>query len=129
MKKKVLVGLVLLTIIGVSAVFAQSINGLWRTAVGNVISIYDGKAVMTETNDRDWKEAERRGNIGIGAQTFRSIRSTGNLTWTAQVLTVDRTYAVSWGENVTFTMNPDGRTMQMRTQGSATGGGTWTRIQ
>jgi proteasome lid subunit RPN8/RPN11 len=128
MKKRVFMNIVLLAIIGTSAVFAQTINGLWRTAIGNVISIYDDKAVMTETNARDWKEAEKKGNIGIGAQSHRNIKSTGNLTWTGQYLSVNSsTYAVSWAGNVTFRMNTDGRTMQVQYQGG-TGGGTWTRI-
>ena len=129
MKKRVLLGLVLLTIIGTSMVFAQTINGLWRTAIGNVISIYDGQSVMTETKDRAWLEAEKRGNIGIGVQTCRNIRSTGNLTWTGQFLNLNNsTYAVNWAGNVTYTMNPDGKTMQVQYQGSA-GSGTWTRLQ
>jgi hypothetical protein len=128
MKKRVFMSLVLLTIIGANTVFAQTINGIWRTAVGNITSIYDGKAVLTETNDKTWLEAEKRGNVGIGTVFYRNIRTAGNLTWTGQALVVTgSTYAVSWGGNVTFTMSPDGRTMQIQIQG-ATGGGTWTRI-
>jgi hypothetical protein len=128
MKKIVLMSLVLLTIIGASAVLAQSIDGLWRTAIGNVESIFDGKAVFSEIVDRGWQEAEKRGNIGIGSPVYRNIRSTGNLTWTAQALVVNgSTYAVSWGSNVTFTMSPDGKTMQI--QGAGGSPGTWTRIQ
>ena len=131
MKKRVLLGLVLLTIIGASVVFAQPINGLWRTAIGNVMSIYDNKAVFTEIMNRDTQEAEKRGNVGIGSSAYRNFRNTGNLTWTAQALLVNTsTYAVSWGGNYTFTMNPDGKTLQMRsTDSNQTGTGTWTRIQ
>jgi len=129
MNKKVLMCLVLLTMVTASAVFAQTINGLWRTANGNVASIYDGKAVITEINARDWKEAEKRGNIGIGVQSHRNISSTGNLTWTGQYLGINpSTYAVNWAGNVTFKMNPEGKTMQVQYQ-NATGSGTWTRIQ
>jgi len=127
MKKKALMSIVLL-IIGASAVFAQTINGVWRGPSGGIISIYDGKGVWTEVNDKNWKEAEKRGNVGIGALAFRSIKSAGNLTWTGQTSTVNnRTYAVSWGGNVTFTVSPDGRTMQAKYQDG--GSGTWTRIQ
>jgi hypothetical protein len=134
MKKKVFLGLVLLVVVGASAVFAQSINGLWRSAAGNVFSIYDGKAVYTETNSSPVKEAERRGLLGIGSSGYRNIRSTGNLTWTATALLItERTYTVSWEREggTTFTMSPDGRTMHMgdtfATNNSA-GTGTWTRI-
>ena len=127
MKKKGFLLFVLTSII-VSGVFAQSINGLWRTAVGNVNSIYDGKAVITETNDRGWREAEKRGNISIGGQVIRNIRSTGNLTWTGQFLLLSSSnYATSWAGNATFTMNPDGRTMHVQYQ-NAGNSGTWTRI-
>jgi hypothetical protein len=129
MKKKVLMGLVLLIVIGTSAVFAQTINGIWRTAAGNIVSIYDGKAVLTETNNRDWKEAEKRGNIGIGSPIYRSIRSAGNLTWSGQALLVvnSSTYAVRWGGNTTYTMNSNGQTMQVVVQGGSNNG-SWTRL-
>jgi len=129
MKKRVFLSLALLTIATTSMVFAQTINGLWRTASGNVASIYDGKAVMTEINTRDWKEAEKRGNIGIGVQSHRNIRSTGNLTWTGQYLGMNlSTYAVNWAGNVTFKMNSNGQTMQVQVQ-DGTGSGTWTKIK
>jgi len=129
MKKRVLMSLVLLIAIGTSAVFAQTINGLWRSAIGNVFSIYDGKSVFTEVVDSGWKEAEKRGNIGIGSSAHRNIRSTGNLTWSGQWLSHNpSTHAVSWqSTNATFTMSPDGKTMQVQYPGG-TGSGTWTRI-
>ena len=110
-----------------------SIDGIWRSALGNVFSIYDGKAVFTEIIDRTALEAEKRGHIGIGSSSYRNIRSTGNSTWTAQAYVINTsTYAGSWSEDVTFTMSPDGRTMQLRNTNSSSntgGSGTWTRIQ
>jgi uncharacterized protein (DUF2147 family) len=107
----------------------NGIDGLWRTAGGNVDSFYDSKGVAVENNTRDWKEAERRGNIRIGDPVFRNIRSTGNLTWTGEWLGVNTTkaYTVEWAGNVTFTMNSDGRTMQARQSNGTTT--TYTRIE
>jgi hypothetical protein len=126
MKKKVLLGFVLLVFVGVSAVFSQSINGVWKTATGNVISFYDNKGVWSEMNVDRWQEAERRGIISIGTTAFRNIRSTGNLTWTGENMQISDRYAISW-INFTITVNPNGQTLQVLYQGDSQPN-TWTRV-
>ena len=126
MNKKILIGLVLLTLVG-AMVCAQTINGVWRTSTGNVISFYDNKGVWNETGAAVWKEAEKRGVVGIGTTAVRNLRSTGNLTWTGQSMFINTpTYAITW-INFSTTMNPNGQTMQV-SQGD-TQPTTWTKVQ
>ena len=127
MKKKVLLSLVLLTIIGASTVFAQTLNGIWRSPSGNVFSYFDNKAVFTEVNNNLWKEAEKRGTIGIGSLATRNLRSTDNLTWSGQDVTINRDYTISWN-NCTITLSPDGQTFELRVTGIQ-GSNTYTRVQ
>jgi len=167
MKKKVLMGLVLLAIIGTSAVFAQragetvqlggqtyrvesssngrvvlqlvpSLNGNWRIqSAGNqnnvFISFSGSTAVLSELgtniNPPIWQDAKNKGMIKVGDQYFRNLRSTGNLTWSGQVLNVrwendnpNVAVRTAW-ENATITMSPDGSTITF--SGGSTA--TWIR--
>ena len=105
-----------------------SINGVWKsTRNSDVLSIYDNKAVWTEISGTAWKEAERRGNVGIGALAYRNITSTGNSTWSGQTSEVNTsTYAVSWGGSVTLALSANGQTL---TTTYSTESVTWTRKQ
>jgi hypothetical protein len=126
MKKRVVVSLVLLIVVGTSAVFAQTLTGIWKSPSGNVFSYYDNKAVFTEINNSGWKEVEKKGNIGIGSPATRNLRSTGNLTWSGQDLTYNNNYSTSW-VNVTLTLNPNGLTFEQTTSGIA-GKQTYTKV-
>jgi len=102
----------------------NGIDGVWKsTSTGNVMSIYDNKAVATVISAADWKEAERRGNVGIGSLVYRNITSTGNSTWSGQAAVVNsNTYTVSWDTNRTFTLSANEQTLTVS-------GSTWTRQQ
>ena len=161
MKKKVLMSLVLLIVIGTSAVFAQrvgetvqlggqtyrvesnsngrvvlqlvpSLEGSWRLQPSGEIflSISGNTAVFTDfarnLSIPVWQDAKNKGYIKVGDQYLRNLRSTGNLTWSGQFLSVlgnsNRTVATgtTWNNsnrnvatgtrwtNTTLTMNSNG---------------------
>jgi len=167
MKKKVLMSLVLLAIIGTSAVFAQrvgetvqvsgqtyrvesntggrlvlqlvpSLNGNWRIQSSNnqnnvFISFNGGTAVFSELgtniNPPVWQDGKNKGYIKVGDQYCRNLRSTGNLTWSGQVLQV--TYNTSNPNVATGTQWVDS-TITASTDGSTitfSGGSTATWIK
>jgi hypothetical protein len=95
---------------GGSTTANTSLNGVWARADGNVVSIIDSNGYFTII-DSDWERVERNGDIKIGSGKFRSIRSTGNLTWSAQELVYNRsTYRVMEWSNCTMTMASNGNT-------------------
>jgi len=166
MKKKVLMSIVLLAIIGTSAVFAQrvgetvqlggqtyrvesntggrvvlqlapSLEGNWRHQRTGAMSIsFSGSTAVFSDLARDissispaWQDAKNKGMIKVGDQFYRNLRSTGNLTWSGQQLSVrwensnpNVATRTDW-ENFTFTMSPDGSTITLGGASTA----TWIR--
>jgi uncharacterized cupin superfamily protein len=87
-----------------------SLNGIWERTDGNVISILGSDGYFTII-DSGWKIVENNGDIRIGSGKFRNIKSTGNLTWSAQELTYNTsTYRASNWSNCTITMASNGNT-------------------
>ena len=149
MKKRVFMCLLLLAIIGTSAVFAQrvgesvqlggqtyrvesssngrvvlqlvpSLEGSWRIQPnGNIIIEISGNtAVYNYINFTSAlsKNAVDKGYVKVGTQYFRNLRSTGNLTWSVQVLEItfntsnrDVATGTRWVD-YTITMDPSGNT-------------------
>jgi len=100
---------------------AYSLDGIWEqeggggfqiTASGStgVISAFGSLSAL-------WADAKNKNYIKLGGQYLRNLKSTGNLTWSGETLTV-ATYAstpnvatgTSWG-NSKFTMSADGQTL------------------
>ena len=160
MKKRVLVVLVLLTIIGVMA-FAQrvgdsvqldgkpyivesvsgdrvvlqraSLDGVWRNAATGRVTAINGSSGTINSIDSSsglYQDAVNKGYIKVGDQEFRNLRSTGNLTWSGQVLKADgfannpNTATGASYANGTLTLSADGRTMTVTL---AAGSATYTR--
>ena len=118
MKKKVLMILVLLAVIGTSAVFAQkagdtgqflgqtyrvesssngrlvlqlvpSLNGTWMNDSRMVIEINGNTGTIDSVGSSSlWQDAVKKGYVKSGDQKFRNIRSTGNLKWSVEELMV-----------------------------------------
>jgi hypothetical protein len=97
-----------------------SLDGSWRVQPsGNIIiNISGNTAVFSYYNPSGTlgKSATDKGYIKVGDQAFRNLRSTGNITWSGQVLRVTyntRTPDVATGttwDNLTITMDPSGIT-------------------
>jgi uncharacterized protein (DUF2147 family) len=97
-----------------------SLEGSWRVQPsGNIIiNISGNTAVFSYYNPTGTlgKSATDKGYIKVGDQAFRNLSSTGNLTWSGQVLRVTyntRTPDVATGttwDNLTITMDPSGIT-------------------
>jgi len=105
-----------------------SLNGVWESDHGIVISIYDTKAVFTNIDAfASWQEVEKRGNIKIGASYFRNINKTGDWTWSfqAQTYNVSTYELLSWAPG-TITLNSNGQTFTANVP-TAGGSHTFTR--
>ena len=159
MKKKLLMGLVLLIAVGRSAVFAQragetlqvggqtyrvesnsngrlvlqlvpSLDGVWVTGFCE-IAISGSTATVTYINTNSigplTRDAMNKGYFKVGTQYLRNIRSTGNLKWSGENLcptfypnNPNVAIGTNW-YNFTFTMSPDGQTI------NSSAGGVFTR--
>ena len=98
-----------------------SLDGSWRIQPsGNIIiNISGNNAVWSYFNFASGgyaKDAADKGMIKVGDQYYRNLRSTGNLTWSAQILSItfnnsNRNVATgSTWVNTTLTMDPSGDT-------------------
>jgi len=99
-----------------------TLDGSWRLQPdGNVFLSFSGStAVFSDfaknISPPNWQSAKDKGIIKVGDQYFRNLRSTGNLTWSGQVLEVtfntsnpNVAIGTRWA-NLTITMSPDGNT-------------------
>jgi hypothetical protein len=122
MKKKVLLGIVLLAIIGASAVFAQSLDGGWERADGRQITISGSGAVTSVIGSPPGalqQDGVNKGYTRVGGQALRNLRSTGNLAWSGQTASITHTNSspnvatgTSW-VNCTITMSANGQTIDV----------------
>ena len=112
-----------------------SLNGVWLSARGNVMTLNGSTGVHTTQSPTHalWQDAINKGYLKVGDQIYRNISSSGNLRWTGQAFTV--TYntnapnvaiGTTWS-NATLTMSADGQTLQMRTSSGSTS--SYTRRQ
>jgi hypothetical protein len=98
-----------------------SLDGNWVISGGGWECSFSGSTgtltyLDPKSGDALWRDAINKGYYKVGTQFVRNIRSTGNLTWSAQYLQVtinnsNRNVATgtTWA-NVTYTMSPDGQT-------------------
>ena len=96
-----------------------SLDSVWERLDGTRITISGNSGTNTSFGNNLsalTQDAVNKGYYTIGGQAFRNIRSTGNLTWSAQYLGTNyntRTPNVATGTqwiDVTITMNQNGRT-------------------
>jgi hypothetical protein len=115
-----------------------SLNGVWEITNGKQITVSGSNATVNRfgTNlSALTQNAREKGYVKVGDQDFRNIISTGNLTWSGQVLVISFNKSspnvatgTEW-RNCTITMNADGRTIDVRftTEGDGAITETWTR--
>jgi hypothetical protein len=126
------------TVTGSTIPTTQSFNGIWQNSTGTqvtvsgstgILSTYTGTSLLAQS-------AIDKGYITVGTtQYWKSITSTGTLTWSGQQQNVQYETSnpnVATGtvyRNCTFTMSADGQTLTVTgTDGSGTTLGTWTRV-
>jgi len=108
-----------------------SLDGIWEIE-GIQITFNGSTGVFTALNFSDdinvWQSALDKGYIKLGDTIWRNLTSTGNLTWSGQMLGIrvntsspNVATGTDWG-NTTFTLSADGQTL-------TNGNGTWTRKQ
>ncbi|MDR0447845.1 MAG: hypothetical protein LBH07_04170 [Treponema sp.] len=116
---------------------SYSLNGIWEESrSGEQITASGSTSVISRLGSYGalGTDAVNKGYIKVGVQVWRSLSSTGNLTWSGQSLLVDYNtnaptvaLGTSWG-NATFTMSANGQTVTVSgrdTSGSYTN--TYTR--
>jgi len=127
------------TVTGSTIPTTQSLNGIWQDSSGTqitvsgstgILSVYKGTSLLAQS-------AIEKGYITVGTtQYWKSITSTGTLTWSGQQQQIQYETSkpnVATGtvySNRTFTMSADGQTLTVTdTDGSGATLGTWTRKQ
>jgi len=100
---------------------SQTIDGIWKNSSGNVqitVSGSIGVYSFLGASSSYGQSAIDKGYIKVGDQVFRNLTSTGNLTWSGQVLQIN--YNKSTNEatgtslvNGTFTLSTDGQTLSV----------------
>jgi len=117
-----------------------SLDGVWEDNGGARITVNGSSGVFSKLWDSPkpiTQDAINKEYVKLGSQYWRNLTSTGNLTWSGQVLIV--TYntsnpnvatGTSW-TNATFTMSNNGQTLTVAytTGGSGAVTDTWTRKQ
>jgi hypothetical protein len=94
-----------------------SLDGYWQRSDGLAITISGNTAVITWIGSTPyWVDAQKKGYVKVGDQKLRNIRSTGNLTWSMEELSI--TYETSTNVakgtqwvNSTYTMSANGQTL------------------
>jgi hypothetical protein len=106
-----------------SAQSALTLDGVWQTNNGHIVSISGDAAVSIQLSSGAlWRNAISKGYVKVGDQIFRNIvKRSANLQWSCQELSVEfRSSAptvatgVKW-ENRTITMNANGQSIQVGT--------------
>jgi len=115
-----------------------SLDGVWRrgnASAWSEITVSGSNGILSNLNITNalWLSAIDKGYITVGSsQYWRSLTSTGNLTWSGQELYVQNypssstpnvAIGTSWG-NVTITMSADGQTISV--SGYTNNGGAYT---
>jgi hypothetical protein len=110
----------------------QSIDGVWDFS-GLKITVSGSTGIISQfsTTNALWTDAMNKGYVKIGDPYWKNLTSTGNLTWSGQMLKVtynastNAATGIGWG-NCTFTLSPDGQTLTITDSGAGFTQ-TWTR--
>jgi len=114
-----------------------SLDGTWGLSSGYRITISGSTGVINAIGSSDLMvDAASKGYIHVGDTVVRNLKSTGNLTWSGELLGItyeedflgnlDAT-GTGW-RNTVFTLSSDGNTLSTSTSGFTTGSSsTWTR--
>jgi len=97
-----------------------SLDGVWkRSDNSETVTISGSSGVFTSLNKTEGsgKDAQDKGYFKVGGQRLRNLKSTGNLTWSGQLLNItiitsnpNVATGTNWG-NTTITMSEDGKTI------------------
>jgi hypothetical protein len=95
-----------------------SLNGVWENGEHRVEIIGNTGYLRALPSDMGalWNDARNKGYVKIGDPYWRNLTSTGNLTWSGQMLAVtwsgsnNNASGTTWN-NVTITMSSDGQTI------------------
>jgi len=106
---------------------SYSLDGTWATGGGTRVTVSGSTGVFTAFGSSHAlaQDAINKGYIHVGDTAWRNLRSTGDRTWSGQMLMLEYTSSPNvctgtrWVD-YTFTMSSDGRTL-------SAGGSTWTR--
>jgi len=121
-----------------AGVNTSSIEGTWQSASGTRITV-SGNTGRFSAFSPTWalqQDAVSKGYVTIGSEAWRSISSTGNLSWSCEILLF--TYktsspnvctGVSWDKGSTLTLSADGRTLSAYAPGATNPSATYTRYQ
>jgi hypothetical protein len=110
----------------------QSLDGIWETGDLRVTVSGSTGVFSTIGTTPIIVDAANKGYVHIGDQIWRNLTSTGNLTWSGQVLlfnsgtSPDVCTGVSWYD-MTLTMNADGNSLLRYAPNSTTPSVTYTR--
>ena len=116
----------------------NSLDGIWEISDGRgmKITVSGNTGVISQmgTTSANWTDAVNKNYVKVGDQFWRNLTSTGNLTWSGQMLKISYNTSspnvatgTSWG-NPTFTLSADGQTLTI-TDSSEGLNQTWTRKQ
>jgi uncharacterized protein YjdB len=114
-----------------------SINGTWGLSSGYRITISGSSGVINAIGSSDLMvDAASKGYIHVGDTVVRNLNSTGNLTWSGELMGITYTEdflgnveatGTGW-RNTVFTLSSDGNTLSTSTSAFTTGSAsTWTR--
>jgi hypothetical protein len=119
------------TVTGTTTPTNYSLEGVWQRANGTQVTVSGSTGVLkviTSSPDALTQSAIDKGYLSVGSQYWRNLTSTGNLTWSGQVISTqyytsspDVAIGSTWN-NCTFTMSADGQTL------TRDGSDTWTRM-
>jgi fibronectin type 3 domain-containing protein len=111
-----------------------SLNGIWERSAGIQVTVSGSTGVLSTFANLNTvsQSAVDKGFVKVGDQFWRNLTSTGNLTWSGQLLIINYNTSspnvaigTTWS-NRTFTMSADGQTLTVTDGTNST---TWTRKQ
>jgi hypothetical protein len=119
-----------------STTYNKLIDGVWKDTDGWQYSVNNGTATISTMGSMNtlWTNAVNKNYVKLGAKYCQNIKSTGNLTWSGQFLTVTYNTAspntatgTSW-RDCTLTMSSNQQTVTLSGSDSTTAiTETWTR--
>ena len=119
----------------------HSLDGVWADGDERITVSGNGNTGVFSafSSDPIYADAVNKNHIKLGDLAWRNIASTGNLTWSGQVVGItfnssspNIATGIAWTNNGTFTMSSNGQTLTFAGSNPATGANftrTWTRKQ
>jgi hypothetical protein len=102
-------------------ILTPTLDGTWQVNAGVTAYTFNGNAGVYKqiSSSGLYQDAVKKGYIKVGGQAFRNLKKTDGLTWSGQQLVAyannnnpDVAIKADW-VNITITINPDGKTLQV----------------